>query len=522
MSNDVKIHRITLRHVAAIPDLDVDLAGKSAVVGGGNAAGKSTVVAALETLFGLRNATLARLTPLADGAPAIDPATGEPFVPEVCAILHGPDGSALRIRAEGDKRTVEEQDGAAWRRIKRPVGTVLSQLVDPLAQPSAFLSAKPDQQIAMLLEAVPCDGYNRDELVREAVSSSGEAIGSLMKRPPEGLHPLDEIEHIFGSIFAFRTDIGRQQALAKATSEKLLTGVPAEEPEPVADRILRAEQERSRLADKLAAEKARARADYDRAVGDATKHCKYATDVATMGEDAARQAAESEFAAWIAEQRAALERRIAERKAELLVRLDAIANASEDEQAKAREAERAAAGRANEELTRAMDESASGALAVAKLEADLATLREQQKAVAVDRDRRSEARKAQAEADTLAGRYAALTRALDAIKAYRAKMAAQLPIPGLEIRLGDKRAVLVDGIPWESVNDARQRMVWAQLAMLRAQAAGDEPRLKVVLLDDAEHLDDASREALLAEADRQGVQVILASVVSGGGPLVVR
>lgn len=516
------IHRLTVRNVLGVADFAADLDPKGGTVKGSNAQGKSSLLRAIGTALGLEKISLARLAPVKDGQPAIDPDTDEPLVPEVCLLLKG-DGPDLRIRAAGDTRIVEEQEGAAWRRSKRPVGGLLSRLVDPLANPAAFLAAKPDQQIEWVLEALPCDGYDRHAMLTMAFEDEAKIGQPVLKPIPSGLHPLDDIEAVYDQVFSYRTDVGRERDLAKSTAERMLSSLPAEAPEDPSDQLLRSRQALDAIRSEIATTEERAKGDHARAKAEA--QARLDKELARIKAEhlAKIHAIEDAHEEQAAELRAAVEKRIKELRAEADVKIDAIDTGSEDAKAEASDAYARACAKADEDHNAELVGVAQRVGERESLAANVAALDEAVKYALTDRSIRLNAREAEAEAAGHAARYAALTRALDAIKAYRANLAGSLPIRGLEIRLGEKREVLVDGIPWATVNTARKAQVALELAMLRSKAASDdEPRLLVALLDDAEHFDAATREALVAAAEAAGVQLILAEVNAGGGPLEVK
>lgn len=519
-----KIHRLTVRQTLGVSEFDADLAGKSATISGSNAKGKSSLLRAIACCLGLDRTSLARLAPLKAGEAALDPSTGEPLVPEVCLLLKGDGAPDLRIRAEGDTRYVEEQEGAAWRRTKKPVGGLLSRLVDPLANPAAFLSAKPDQQIEWVLEALPCEGYSRQGMLESAQDAVGTMALPALKPIQAGLHPLDDIEAVASQVFGFRTDVGREETLAKSTAARILAGLPAEPPAEPSDSLAVARLAYQTVCEQIATAEASVVAEHRRIVEGATAAHEARLAEIRSSHLAEIRAVESAHESEAAALRAACEKRIAELRAEADVRIDALDTRAEEQRVEAAQVYKASRSEADADLSQAQAAITDLIQQRERLASESASLEEQAKAAATDARVRAEARKAEDEAAVLGARYSALTRALDAIKAYRAQLAASIPIRGLEIRLGEKREVLVDGIPWQTVNTARKATVALELAMLRAQApAGeDEPRLMVALLDDAEHFDVESRDALIAAAESAGVQLILAEVNAGGGPLEVR
>ncbi|MCI0359008.1 MAG: hypothetical protein L0211_11060, partial [Planctomycetaceae bacterium] len=76
-------------------------------------------------------------------------------------------------------------------------------------------------------------------------------------------------------------------------------------------------------------------------------------------------------------------------------------------------------------------------------------------------------------------------------------------VPGLQIEAGELR---LDGVSFKQASQAQKINVACALAFRRNSA------LKILRLDDAEHLDGANRELLLSLADRYGYQCFLTFV----------
>lgn len=97
----------------------------------------------------------------------------------------------------------------------------------------------------------------------------------------------------------------------------------------------------------------------------------------------------------------------------------------------------------------------------------------------------------------------ALSHAIDELDALKVSLLEKLPIKGLEIREGQ---VLVDGVPFERVNRARQIEIAVKVAQLRAGNIG------LIVVDDTEHLDSESFAAFEAAAAGAGLQFLAARV----------
>lgn len=105
------------------------------------------------------------------------------------------------------------------------------------------------------------------------------------------------------------------------------------------------------------------------------------------------------------------------------------------------------------------------------------------------------------EANVRAKQADAALKGVEALKAERLK---SLPINGLNI---EDDVAYLDGVPWSAVNTAQRTSVAVQLAAL---LSGDD--LAFMILDDAEHFDEAARRELEEAAAAAGFQIIAASV----------
>lgn len=105
------------------------------------------------------------------------------------------------------------------------------------------------------------------------------------------------------------------------------------------------------------------------------------------------------------------------------------------------------------------------------------------------------------EANARAKQADAALKGIEALKTERLK---SLPINGLNI---EDDVAYLDGVPWSAVNTAQRTSVAVQLAAL---LSGDD--LAFMILDDAEHFDEAARRELEEAAAAAGFQIIAAIV----------
>jgi len=100
------------------------------------------------------------------------------------------------------------------------------------------------------------------------------------------------------------------------------------------------------------------------------------------------------------------------------------------------------------------------------------------------------------------------TAALDNLTQFKSDLLEKLPIPGIEIQNGE---ILVDGIPFDRINESRKVRLAIEIAKLRLGT------LRLVIVDGLERLDSKTFEAFAAEiqSDAHDVQFVLARVTDG-------
>lgn len=109
----------------------------------------------------------------------------------------------------------------------------------------------------------------------------------------------------------------------------------------------------------------------------------------------------------------------------------------------------------------------------------------------------------QAEAESLESEAEQLTRALSGLDNLKAELLSDLPIQGVEIVDGD---LLVDGIPFDRVNESRRIRLAMEIAKLRAGSLG------LVVVDGLERLDAKAYKAFKKEAAASGLQFVVTRV----------
>lgn len=500
------VSRLIVRGVLGIEESTIDL-GEVTVLQGHNASGKSSHLAALRAALGIDRTTLARLSHLQDGSPAEKP--------EVEVILVGTDHEGqnleVQVRRRGDgSPEVRERVGDDWRPKTRPVEW-LRELIDVQgANPAVLLAMKDEDLAGAILEAMPLPGYDR----KAALAAAGLPEFRL-PAIPTGLHPLEDLEQIEAAIAGARTEVGREERRERDAAVKLLSGLPAEAPESVADRIAQGEHAVSTLAAEIAREEEAAdSAEREaRAAAKSTYDAVLANAQGDFRTEAARLRREHEARA--AEIRAEAERAVS---ADLAATEQAIHNTKEAGEATLEAAtrlmdEKSVAAHAAREQARSVAEGRKRTLAEGR-EA-LAALRAQQASIDTDRHVRATADAAKKAAEAHAERVAALSRAIEALRQYKLRLASELPVKGLAVQFDDRgrKSLTLDGVPLAQVNDGRRAELVTEVAVLRGRAPADgRPYLPLVLLDGIERLDPARRAALLRSVAARGTQVIAAVV----------
>lgn len=99
-----------------------------------------------------------------------------------------------------------------------------------------------------------------------------------------------------------------------------------------------------------------------------------------------------------------------------------------------------------------------------------------------------------------------LTVGLADLEGIKSDLLDQLPIKGVEVHEGD---IVVDGIPFDRLNESRRVRLAVDVAMLRAGS------LPILCVDGLESLDSKSIAALEDVAVEKGVQLVLAKVTDG-------
>ena len=472
----MKLSRVTISQFMGISELTFDLASGMSVVSGTNAAGKSSVLAALRACVDGHDASVIR-----KGSESAE------------IMIELDDGARVRTRVTPDKTNVT---------VNHPIlGSIsrkkefLTKLIGSLSlNPVSFLTAKPAAQCALLLDALPLK--LTPATVRELVSGTDETERAYAL-PCQETHALKLLDELEKPRFEQRTGITRALKEKRNTVAQLFATLPAgTDPRAGIDwqakRTMLEDEERSMIAADTAAI-AVVRREADQRKASITEACQAALASAEKAKAdqlaATRQREADEIAAIkarAAEAVALLERSTgtvtAEREREARAECDAIDNKAQ--------IALDAMGAEQEQRHAALSEQ----LGEAKANADQQT-RNSTTCMTITQ--------VEAEAQVLEDEQTALTATIERIRRHRESLTAQLPIKGVAIRDGE---IAVNGVALHLVNTAERIRIAVELAMLKTG------ELKLVCFDDLEHLDLEHRTELAKQIEAHGMQAIAAMV----------
>lgn len=384
---------------------------------------------------------------------------GEPCEPEVTVVLKSRDGEEKRITKTAEKTPIIKSrigTSAAFETLKRPAD-YLRTISDQGADPARFLTSPAKEQVEMLLAALKLEW---DQAAVDNILGGFKSIVAADNLPLEHLHPLQRVQAIRDSIFRARTGVNRDEKAKRSSSDQILRDAPAEIPQGIGERIEAKRAEVNALRETLAKAQEEWRSKF-----------RAAEAAATAKRDAAIAAAKAAFDAEMATANQAA----AEDKAAL---------AEQQRQAENADANLTALLRDQNDATRAatMHETAAKFLRDAESFKDTA-------------DR--------------------MTATIEALDAFKAEMASDIPIEGLTITDG---GIHIGGVPLAQINTAKRVAVAFSIATLRLKGLA----LRVLFLDNLESLDDEHRNVLFHLAKEHGVYIMGAMVTADESLTVVR
>lgn len=387
----MKISRISIRNFMGLEDMEF-AAGKLTVADGQNGTGKTSILEAIKTALngGAHDATMLRR-----GAES-----GE-------IVLIFDDESKLTKTITPTKSDIEMR-GPTGAKLSAPAGRI-KELVDQLsANPVEFLTARPKDRSAVLLEAMP-------------INVSPARLKEIVQGMPivsTQLSGLDLIDSTAKAVYDERTAVNRSARDKEGAARQILSAIGDEDQDRLQSAVDDAIEDEKKLQESLDSE------------------------IAGVNKSEARDISDCELA--ISEIRRAAELKISDVQKELSVK-------------------RAGSGRARELIQAQYSETLSAASGKRN------GLQERFKQAVRAKKARDDARAAEVDATELKAKGEGLTRMLESIQAYREELLSNLPISGLEVKNGD---IYRDGVQFDRLNTAQKVDIAIQVASLRAKGLG--------------------------------------------------
>lgn len=368
---------------------------------------------------------------------------------EVVLVLDDGQSIAKRVTADGSKTEVRDAEG---KKLGRPAEAI-AKLTDMLSvNPVDFLMAPKKDRVRVLLESMPIE-VDAAELTR---------ISGIKVTATPGLHALHVIDQVAKQVYDERTGTNRAVKEKDATINQLRAAMP--------DAIDGAQGDEQDLVDKV--EEARTSKD--------TEVARIDTKLAGLRDEARGK---------IDAIRADLQAKIDALKAEAQQKVDEINTGLS-------ETERKATTQREKTIAKYND-------TVGPLNSALAVIRTNREAAAKRAVTLETIGKLVEELEGLRADAAKQTKALDDIEAYKSKLLANLPIPGLEVKDGE---VYRGGVPLDRLNTAQQVEIAVGVAKLRAGQLG------VVCVDRIECLDAENFAAFREQMADSGLQLFVTKV----------
>jgi DNA repair exonuclease SbcCD ATPase subunit len=460
----MKILHATIRNVLGITELEMN-PGNVTVIKGRNGRGKSSAMKSIQSAIG-GGASLAELKNIHSDEK-----------PEIVLHLESEEGTEYIVKKTAKSTSVKKQVGesSAFEDVKPPQRFLDTLYDGRLYNPMVFLTANEKDRVDLMLDAIDLP-FDMEALV-ESMGLDAEDV------PPvgDGVHPLAAIAFIRGVVFEKRKGVNRDERQKRASSDQLLREVPRK-----TDDVEGLEEKEAQLEGMVAA-KAESLAKANAAYSKERSEAVVEADTEINGH-------RSEFKLIEEKIRREAEEKIAAAKSEMQDKIDAR-SAALSEKLSQLEGTNAA-------TIKAIDESAAD---IDRIREEVGVLRERGEQLEKYKTLKTQARIFESDADDLKELSQRLSRALDVIDEYKAQMCSELPIEGLEI---NGKEVLVNGIPWDQLNTAQQIEIAVKIAVLRSR----DQKLKIVMVDGAEALDDESFGYLREHLEKEGVQAFVGMV----------
>jgi DNA repair exonuclease SbcCD ATPase subunit len=501
----LRVTSVSFRNFKGLDDGKYDI-GIVTTISGENEAGKTTLMTALTAALG--GGSIAKYKrKKAEGDPEIDlELNGGEYV-----VQRRVTGTKVQQRVN-DAAT--GKPSAAYEDVRRPQQYIDDRYDARLSSPIAFVNASPADRIDILLQILGAD----IDAARAVMDAVGDDLWPVVAKIVQaGGHPVKVIDAARQAIFDERTAINRSERQSSDSAERLKRTIPPDLPEAIPAELGDLEKRRDELATATTQARARAESEYRTVVAEATGvRDKLAADVTgSIKSEAAKlrqleakhiSDAEAEAERKIAAIRAELNESARVTKAKIQEQIDALRTVG-DTQLEVADADlekaRAAAESKRSEL---LKQVAADQPELDKLTSQIATLRQKSEEITRVRTVREQIETFEREAKEHEGRAERLTAGLASVDALKSKLLASLPIPGVEI---EGKTLKVNGLEFdEEMNKGQQLAFAAKVAAIRAE----KHPIRLILMDNAESVDERRRQALLVDLERMGMQIVVAVV----------
>ena len=463
----MKVSSITIRNVLGLKEFNCD-PGQITLIKGHNAAGKSSILKALQNVF--NGGSLAELRSL--------DAT-EDDKTEVSLVLDSDDYGRVLVNKNEKRLQVKKQvgDSAAFETVKAPQRFIEALFDIKMNNPIEFVKADDKKRVELLLESLDLD-YDPAALWEQIDLNPAD-----FDPVPKGLHPLKEIAEHRHHIFKTRTAVNSDEKRARMAMDKARRAVPAEI--PIVEDVEAKQARLTELKEELARERAEIQAKLEK--------CQAGADSLVSSKE---EWIRGELEKYRRELEADLEKKFAEKRDWADTTIKDVVDGAKKMKAAAREKFENDCADIVERFSEVED-----------LASEIAKLREQAEDSTRIRIIHEQANEYEQEADDLKNRSVKLTNALTKLDAFKATLSENLPIKGLDIT---DNKIKLNGIPWGQLNTAEQLRIAVKVATLRF----DGP-FRPVWVDGAEALDAEMFEQLKAELIDAGAQAFFAKVTDG-------
>lgn len=453
----MKVKLIRITNICGIESLEVN-PGAVTVIEGENGSGKTSVLEAVKSVFaGGHDATLLR-----NGAEK----------GEIVLVLD--DGTEIKKTVKADDSTLAVTH-PTFGRVSQGA-TFIKKLSDSLSiNPIEFLNCDEKKRAAYLLEALPLK-VTPDDLKDIALTPVSQALCDAQ-------HPFVTLAALYKGIYDERTGVNRLLKDKKTSAEELAKTVPADAGVNWAGKVQEVQvllnsvqDEHDELAKSRAAQN-----DIER---------KRISDTYT----AAREKVQTEQQAELDKLNEEFKKRRDEIQAKYQGQIDATIAAKDEATTKQaavmQEAQTLLAGHV-ERIT-ALKQEIAGYQQKAQENARVAGTRqliEQYQTEAAQYEKRS----------------TDLSERLAKLEALKVRLAAELPIAGIEVKDGQ---IFRDGVPFDRLNTAQQIEIAVKVAAIRAKD------LKLICVDGIEALDETRLKEFELVIKANDLQAIVTRVTS--------